>query len=96
VATPTNVTPYLQTNGGYVLVMATCKVPMVVVGEAQEIQEVTVYLQRNGVNIYTKSGAGTVTFFYVDYGVGVGNYSYSLIAGTGVLEPTIAAIELRR
>jgi hypothetical protein len=96
VATPTSVTPYLQTNGGYVLVMATCKVPLVVVGEAQEIHEVTVYLQRNGQTIYTKSGAGTVTFFYVDYGVGTGSYSYSLVGGTGVLEPTIAAIELRR
>ncbi|MFX8343281.1 hypothetical protein ABTL58_19450, partial [Acinetobacter baumannii] len=80
----------------YVLVMATCKVPMVVVGEGQEIQEVTVYLQRNGTNIYTKTGAGTVTFFYVDYGVGTGSYSYSLIGGTGVLEPMIAAIVLRR
>ncbi|MBN9525873.1 MAG: hypothetical protein J0H82_06715 [Alphaproteobacteria bacterium] len=96
VATPTTSTPYLQTNGGYVLVMATCKVPMVVVGEGQGIQEVTVYLQRNGTNIYTKTGAGTVTFFYVDYGVGTGSYSYSLIGGTGVLEPMIAAIELRR
>lgn len=96
VATPTNLTPPLQTMGGPVLVMATCKVPMVVVGEAQEIQQVAVYLQRNGSIIYTKTGAGTVTFFYVDYGLPAGSHTYSLIAGPGVLDPTIVAIELRR
>lgn len=96
VATPTNLTPPLQTMGGPVLVMATCKVPMIVVGEAQEIQQVTVYLQRNGSTIYVKTGAGTVTFFYVDYGLPAGSHTYSLIAGPGVLDPTIVAIELRR
>lgn len=96
VATPTSLTPPLQTIGGPVLIMASCKVPMMVIGEGQELQQVAVYLQRNGINIHTKTGAGTITFFYVDYGLPPGSYSYGLVTGLGVLEPTMVAIELRR
>lgn len=88
-------TPTLYTVGGPVLIIATCKAPIQIVGDTPV--ETTVYLQRNGGAIQSRTGIGQLSFLYIDY-PGAGGQTYSMFTSSvsGISETAIAAIELRR
>ncbi len=88
-------TPTIYTVGGPVLIVATCKAPIQIVGDTPV--ETTVYLQRNGGTIQARSGIGQLSFLYIDY-PGSGGFTYSMFTSSvsGISETAIAAIELRR